>query len=297
ADNGAVFTVVVSNSAGQITSSEARLNVGPAITTQPANQTVALGVRATFTVAARGTGTLRYQWQKFGADIAGATSPSYTTPAGVTNLDIGDLYSVVVSDDVGSVTSSQAALIVRKYSLVVKASGGTYEKTECVRDNSTGLIWEGKTASGIRAGSNAYTNYDDPDLLQKPIDTANPGIGRVKPTQAEIDVSTNSIGYKNSVNAIPLCGFTDWRLPTVVELTGIKDANQAAAPFIDSMWFPHTQSTTPYWTSTVNSYVSAAGNTVVSNETARIVYFYDGFYGQGTDRFYSHPIRLVRGPQ
>ena len=149
ADNAAVFTVVVTNTAGTVTSNHARLTVtavavAPTITSQPTAQTVASGVRATFTVAASGTGTLRYQWQKFGADIAGATSPSYTTSATVTDLDNGDLYSVVVTDDVGSVSSNQATLIVRKYSLVVNASGGTYATTECVRDNSTGLIWEGK---------------------------------------------------------------------------------------------------------------------------------------------------------
>ena len=181
ADNAAVFTVVVTNTAGTVTSNHARLTVtavavAPTITSQPTAQTVASGVRATFTVAASGTGTLRYQWQKFGADIAGATSPSYTTSATVTDLDNGDLYSVVVTDDVGSVSSNQATLIVRKYSLVVNASGGTYATTECVRDNSTGLIWEGKNCQRQqhRAGSNGtYTNYDDPDLLQKPLNFAN----------------------------------------------------------------------------------------------------------------------------
>ena len=304
ADNAAVFTVVVTNTAGTVTSNHARLTVtavavAPTITSQPTAQTVASGVRATFTVAASGTGTLRYQWQKFGADIAGATSPSYTTSATVTDLDNGDLYSVVVTDDVGSVSSSQATLIVRKYSLVVNASGGTYAKTECVRDNSTGLIWEGKNANGssTRPGDGTYTNYDDPNLLQKPLNFANTAGGSVKPTLEEVNASTNSIGYKNSVNTSGLCGFTDWRLPTVVELTGIKDADQPANPLIDSMWFPNTQSTT-YWTSTVNSYVSAAGNTVVTNNAARIVFFHDGYvFGQGADRYNSYPVRLVRGPQ
>ena len=48
-------------------------------------------------------------------------------------------YSVVVSNSAGSVTSSNATLTVNptpsanpKYSLVANASGGTYDKTECV---------------------------------------------------------------------------------------------------------------------------------------------------------------------
>src|SRR5438132_2236383 len=52
--------------------------VAPTITTPPANQTVAAGQTATFTVVAGGTAPLSYQWQKNGANITGATSASYT---------------------------------------------------------------------------------------------------------------------------------------------------------------------------------------------------------------------------
>src|SRR5207249_8024356 len=78
-DNGSTFDVVVSNSAGTITSSSATLTVNaaataPTITTQPVNQTVTAGQSATFTVVAYGTAPLSYQWQKNGANIPGATS-------------------------------------------------------------------------------------------------------------------------------------------------------------------------------------------------------------------------------
>jgi len=39
------------------------------------------GQTASFSVAATGTAPLSYQWQKNGANIAGATSAGYTTPA------------------------------------------------------------------------------------------------------------------------------------------------------------------------------------------------------------------------
>jgi hypothetical protein len=47
--------------------------VAPTITTQPVNQAVTAGQTATFAVVAIGTAPLSYQWQKNGANIAGAT--------------------------------------------------------------------------------------------------------------------------------------------------------------------------------------------------------------------------------
>ena len=83
----------------------------PSIVTQPANQTVAVGQTATFSVAASGGSPLSYQWRKNGANISGATSSSYTTPATVSS-DNGSLFSVVVSNPYGSVTSANATLTV-----------------------------------------------------------------------------------------------------------------------------------------------------------------------------------------
>ena len=48
----------------------------PSIIAQPVNQTVTAGQTATFTVVASGTAPLSSQWQKNGANIAGATHTS-----------------------------------------------------------------------------------------------------------------------------------------------------------------------------------------------------------------------------
>jgi sugar lactone lactonase YvrE len=92
-DSGATFDVVVSNTAGSVTSTTARLtvltNTPPVltITQPPQNATVTAGSTATFTVTATCTGaTISYQWQRLPSggqfvDIAGATASSYTTPA------------------------------------------------------------------------------------------------------------------------------------------------------------------------------------------------------------------------
>jgi hypothetical protein len=83
----------------------------PSITAQPADQAVAVGATATFSVTATGTAPLSYQWQKGTGAISGATSPSYTTPATVVG-DNGSQFTVVVSNAAGSVTSDPATLTV-----------------------------------------------------------------------------------------------------------------------------------------------------------------------------------------
>jgi hypothetical protein len=112
-DNGSLFSVVVSNSAGSVTSNNATLTVKtpPTITTQPANTTVKAGKTAKFTVTAAGTTPLSYQWRKNGVNIAGATKASYTTQK-TTSADNGALFSVIVTNSIGSVTSNNATLTV-----------------------------------------------------------------------------------------------------------------------------------------------------------------------------------------
>ena len=85
--------------------------VAPSITTQPGSQMVTAGQTASFSVTATGTAPLSYQWNKNGAAISGATSSSYTTPA-TTSSDNGALFTVVVSNSAGSITSSAATLTV-----------------------------------------------------------------------------------------------------------------------------------------------------------------------------------------
>ncbi len=82
----------------------------PAITTQPIDTSVAEGSTATFTVTATGE-SLAYQWRKNGTTIADASAASYTTPV-LTVADDQAIYSVVVSNAGGSVTSGNARVTV-----------------------------------------------------------------------------------------------------------------------------------------------------------------------------------------
>jgi hypothetical protein len=115
-DNGAQFTVVVTDSSGSLTSNSATLTVtasavAPSITSQPANQTVTAGQTATFSAAATGTSPLTYQWKKNGTTISGATSASYTTPATAAS-DNNAQFTMTVTNSVSNVTSNAATLTV-----------------------------------------------------------------------------------------------------------------------------------------------------------------------------------------
>ncbi len=82
----------------------------PSISAQPASQIVTVGSAVAFTVTAGGTPPLSYQWCFNGANLAGANSVTLA----LTNVQFVDAgtYSVVVSNLAGSVTSSNAELIV-----------------------------------------------------------------------------------------------------------------------------------------------------------------------------------------
>ncbi len=111
-DDGAVLSVDVGNGAGIVSSVDAPLTVTgtPAVVTPPVSQRAAVAERATFGVVATG-GNLQYQWLRNGTPIAGATDRRYATPALVIG-DSGALYSVVVTNAQGSVTSATATLNV-----------------------------------------------------------------------------------------------------------------------------------------------------------------------------------------
>ncbi|MBA4386695.1 MAG: hypothetical protein C0404_01870, partial [Verrucomicrobia bacterium] len=134
----------------------------PAITAQPANQSVFAGQTATFSVSANGTGPLAYRWQTNSVTIAGATNLFYTTPAS-TLANSGTGYRVIITNSFGSVTSSVATLTVLPPDntapavvLTAPANGSAVSNTVTISatatDPSTSSINSGQTGSGQASG-------------------------------------------------------------------------------------------------------------------------------------------------
>lgn len=82
------------------------------ISEQPANVVVEVGESATFQVSASGSGVINYQWFVNNLEIAGATSEEFVLVAAL--ADNGNAYTVLISDDNGSVTSTPAVLTVNE---------------------------------------------------------------------------------------------------------------------------------------------------------------------------------------
>jgi hypothetical protein len=106
------YSVVITNSAGSVTSEDAFLTVNgiPFILNQPQGVAAALGQSASFNVLAVGTAPLAYQWRFSGNSIPGATDSSFTIDS-VAGTNNGP-YSVVVTNVFGATLSSDALLAV-----------------------------------------------------------------------------------------------------------------------------------------------------------------------------------------
>ncbi len=107
------YDVVATAVAGSATSNAAILAVSdsaPQITAQPVGTTLAVGGNTALAVAAVGSAPLSYQWRRDGIALVGATSAIF--PIVNAQTYEGGLYTVVVINALGSVTSAAARLNV-----------------------------------------------------------------------------------------------------------------------------------------------------------------------------------------
>jgi hypothetical protein len=110
--NSGPYDVIITNLYGSITSSVANLSVllPPQVTGQPQDQTAVVGTNVTFAVTATGSSPLSYQWYFNGTPMNAATNS--TLVLNHISLGAGGIYSVWVSNAVGSASSRGASLIV-----------------------------------------------------------------------------------------------------------------------------------------------------------------------------------------
>jgi len=155
-----------------------------------------------------------------------------------------------------------------------------------VKDNVTGLIWEMKTnLDGVQNYSdphdadNTYTWYDSNSATNGG-DAGTPGAG------------TDTEDFIKALNDAHYGGYSDWRMPTLNELTSIVNysiARPGPGPTIDTGYFSNTAERA-YWSSST---------TYVNNTTyfAWLVYFDSGGHVRGWVKDGAINVRAVRGGQ
>lgn len=119
AANAGTYSVIVSNGSGSVISSGALLTVAPSlpiITQQPVGGTALPGSTATLTVAAVGNAPLSYQWRENTVNLTdgGNLSGSAMSSLIISNVSAANAgtYSVIISNSLGSVISTNAILSV-----------------------------------------------------------------------------------------------------------------------------------------------------------------------------------------
>ncbi|MGW8247693.1 MAG: Lcl C-terminal domain-containing protein [Acidiferrobacterales bacterium] len=154
------------------------------------------------------------------------------------------------------------------------------KKWDCVKDATTGLVWEVKTRDkSLRDANNFYSWYGKSSLSQ-----ASSGMKDGGKCRGGISCDTQS--YINAINAKRVCGYSDWRLPTRKELLslvrGHNDGNQKS--MIDTRFFPSTPGDW-YWT---------ADTDLGDSDHAWYVLFYNGRTMKAL-KSQAKRVRLVRG--
>lgn len=160
----------------------------------------------------------------------------------------------------------------------------------CVKDNLTGLWWEAKkdsTVSDLQNQDNLYTWYN-------PNPNNNGGSVGVQNGGSCTGSLCDTLAYTGAVNAINLCGKSDWRLPTLQELLSLVNNDTYSAttksyviPAINLDYFPNTPAF-DYWTSTPRA---------IGSNDSWSVYFYYGSISYGSNKNNKYRVRLVRDGQ
>lgn len=103
----------------------------------------------------------------------------------------------------------------------------------CVYDKVAGLMWEQKADEGLRNKDWKYTWYDSNSATNGGVaGTEAPDEDTCNGTLAKC----NSENYIKQLNAMNYCGHNDWRMPTSLELLGIRDFGKTEAPLADPIF-------------------------------------------------------------
>ncbi len=216
-----------------------------------------------------GAGITSYQWSASDGQTATAQSASFTFAA-------AGSYSVTLTiTDRNGETSAVTQVVVAE----------EIQPSSCATIGN--LMWEVKTDDGgVRDVDNTY-NWYDPSLTgyweEATFGTRYP--------EAGFDVPPTTYDYVQSVNALNLCGYNNWRMPTISELESLViTVSTLSTAHIDTQLFPNTTwgSSGSFWSGTSEDVITFRAWAVNFNDGVTYSYVKDG----GPEQ-----VRLVRTVQ
>jgi hypothetical protein len=203
--NGYQYEAVFSNSVSSATSTPATLTVdtAPGVTAEPANQTVAAGGAASFTVAASGNPAPTVQWAvNAGSGFSNLTdgglysgsSTDTLTITGATAAMSGYQYEAVFSNSVSSATSTPATLTVLQPPVVTVGNSGAI------------TVICGSSAVGV-APNLTIDDANDGDLLSATVSISGGPLDAGSETLAATTTGTNiTASYNSATGVLTLSG-------------------------------------------------------------------------------------------
>ena len=217
------------------------------------------------TVSCTAATAVQGQDARYGRDAAAGTGALTKVGGGANGFDFTKI------SNAGAVLPSTAPL------------GTAVGEWGCTYDNITGLMWEVKTTSGLRSGGSIYNWYS----TNSATNGGNAGVQYAGGNGACFGASSlrcDTEKFAQDVNAVAMCGHSDWRLPTLRELTSL--VNLGVNPTIDGGYFPNTV--------TSNGYPFWSGSPVANNSASVWSVSFSNGTPNGSSRYGYGQVRLVR---
>lgn len=196
----------------------------------------------------------------------------YVWPVRRGNLAVAPAQVPATGESGGAIGSNQGVAWPSQ-----RFGAGSGATVDCITDKLTGLMWPKNGLIGFNSGTST-------DLLAQPNYANNVPVNN-------IESWSDALTAVNNMNTAPskLCGYSDWRLPNVVELKSLVNYGQiSTANWLAAQGFENVQA---------HSYLSSTTSATVEGYVWLVSMRGDDHVGPGNKNFATYYVWPVRGGQ